>query len=81
MKITADDRFWIVLDPTPVSVIEDVLVGCNLHELELMIMGNAAVQKRMTDRNLTIHTVEISAREDANKRLLTIGVINSRLTQ
>ena len=69
MKITLNDRFWIVLHPTAVSEIEDVLVECSLVELELMIMGNAAVQKRMTDRGLTVHTRQSDALQDAEERL------------
>lgn len=69
MKITTADRFWIVLDPTPVSVIEDILVNCNLHELELMVMGNALMEERMTDRNLIIYISTMDARMDAEERL------------
>jgi hypothetical protein len=73
MKITIADKFWVVLDPTHLSVIEDIFFEATLPVLELMIMGNAMVQKCMTHRNLTIHTVELSAREDAEARLATRG--------
>lgn len=73
MKITITDKFWVVLDPTPLSVIEDICFEATLPVLELMIMGNALAQKCMTNRNLTIHTVELSAREDAEARLEARG--------
>ena len=71
MKITTETRLWIVTDPTPVSVIEDVLHPCTLPQLENIMLGTAmrCGRQRMSDANLTIYTDEAEAREDAEARL------------
>ena len=69
MKITAEDRFYVVTDPNKHSIIEDILFGCNFKGLENQIIGADRGGYRMTDKGMTIHTNEITAREDAEARL------------
>ena len=68
MKITLDDQFWVVTNPTDQSELADIFFWCNLRGLENQIYGSLG-GTRMTDMGMTIHTVEISAREDAETRL------------
>ena len=71
MKITTGTKLWIVTDPTPVSVIEDVLHPCTLPQLENIMIGSAmrCHKQRMSDANLTIYTDETEARIDAEARM------------
>ncbi len=71
MKITRETKLWIVTDPTPESVIEDVLHPCTLPELENIMLGTAmrCGKQRLSDANLTIYTDETEARTDAESRL------------
>ena len=69
MKITTGTKLWIVTDPTPVSIIKDVLHPCTLPELENIIIGAALGRVRFTDKNLTIYTHEHEARADAEARM------------
>ena len=71
MKITNHTPIWIVTDPTPVSVIEDVLHPCTLPELENIILGAAmrCARQRMSDANLTIYTSAADAEADAQSRM------------
>ena len=71
MKITTTTPIWIVTDPTPVSVIEDVLHPCTLPQLENIILGAAmgCARQRMSDANLTIYTSAGDAEVDAQSRL------------
>ena len=71
MKITITTPIWIVTDPTPVSVIEDVLHSCTLPQLENIILGAAmgCARQRMSVANLTIYTSAADAEEDAEARM------------
>jgi len=71
MKITTETRLWIVTDPSPVSVIEDVLHPCTLPQLENIMLGTAmrCGKQRMSDANLTIYTNAADAEADAEARL------------
>jgi hypothetical protein len=70
MKITIADKFWVVLNPTPLSVIEDICFETDLKGLENQIIGAERGGYRMSNIGMTIHTVELSARQDAEARLV-----------
>lgn len=73
MKITVDDKFWVVRNPTNLSVIEDVLFQCTIETLGYYLAGSNAINRTATKENLTIHTNAITAREDAEARLAGRG--------
>ena len=69
MKITVDDKFWVVTNPNEASVIEDVLFQTDLKGLENQIVGANRGGYNMTDIGMTIYSDEGPARQDAEKRL------------
>lgn len=70
MKITTDDKFWIVLDPAPFSELVDICYQTTLEGLMNIAHGYRLTDgKSMAERNLTIYSDEGPARHDAEKRL------------
>ena len=69
MIIESTDKFWVVTNPTPDSVIEDILFQTDLKGLENQIIGAERGGYRMTDRDMVIHFDDIAARADAEERL------------
>lgn len=68
MKITTTDKFWVVTNPTDLSVIEDILFWCNLEGLENQIIGSLN-GPRMTAQDMTIYSDYSKAKKDALERL------------
>ena len=64
MKFEPDDKFWVVLDPTPYSEIGDILFEASLRELELQFKGGLEM-----DRNPTLFTDRKEAKDEAFGRL------------
>jgi glycogen synthase len=64
MKFEPDDKFWIVLDPTPYSEIGDILFEASLRDLELQFKGGLQM-----DRNPTLFTERKEAKDEAFGRL------------
>lgn len=69
MKITKTDRFWVVIDPTNASTLDDICFSCDLHELENLIRGAERAGYRMSDMNMAICTDRYEATVDATERL------------
>ena len=64
MKI---DRLWVVTDPTPNSVIEDILFDTSPVRFPYYVIGTGA--DRWRAENTTLYTEEAEARADAEARL------------
>jgi hypothetical protein len=64
MRYGPDDKFWVVVDPTPVSELGDVLFETTLHGLELQFKGGLTMAQ-----NPTIFTDHQEARYEAFGRL------------
>jgi hypothetical protein len=64
MRYRPDDKFWVVVDPTPVSELGDVLFETTLHGLELQFKGGLTMAQ-----NPTIFTDHQEAKYEAFGRL------------
>jgi len=64
MRYGPDDKFWVVVDPTPVSELGDVLFETTLHGLELQFKGGLTMAQ-----NPTIFTDPQEAKYEAFGRL------------
>ncbi len=64
MRVGPDDKFWVVVDPSPESVIEDVLFRASPWDLERQFRGGLTMAS-----NPTIFTKEDEARTEAQRRL------------
>jgi len=66
--LKSDTLFWVVTDPTPESVIEDVLFKSNLAGLQLQILDGL----RIIDRDVTVYAYgsQAAATSDAERRLV-----------
>ena len=64
MRFGPDDDFWVVVDPTPESQLEDVVFRATLRRLELQFKGGLTM-----DRNPTLFTDEKEAKVEAFGRL------------
>lgn len=69
MKITATDKFWVVRNPSELSVLGDVLFECTIEALGYYLVGSNAVNRIASDENLTIYTDGDEAKKDALSRL------------
>lgn len=69
MIINSDSRFWVVRDPSEHSVFEDIFFEANIQTLGYFMAGTISIGKTPISENLTIHTIELSARQDAEARL------------
>ena len=72
MRYGPDDRFWVVLDPSPASTLEDIMFQCSLRELHLQFKGGLRIEK-----NPTIFTEEQEARIEARTRLIAIRAFST----
>ena len=66
MRYGPDDKFWIVINPSCVSEMGDILFECSLKELDLQFKGGLGM-----DRNPTIFTDYKEAEVEAHARLVT----------
>ena len=64
MRFGPDDKFWVVVDPTPESEEGDIVFEASLRRLELQFKGGLTV-----DRNPTLFTEEKEARVEGFGRL------------
>jgi hypothetical protein len=64
MRIGPDDKFWVVTDATPDSVLEDICFETSIRGLELQFRGGLSM-----DSNPTIYTSKWDAEKAAKKRL------------
>jgi hypothetical protein len=64
MRYGPDDKFWVVVDPTPVSELGDILFETTLHGLELQFKGGLTMAQ-----NPTIFTDHQEAKYEAFGRL------------
>lgn len=64
MRYGPEDKFWVVVDPTPVSELGDILFETTLHGLELQFKGGLTMAQ-----NPTIFTDEQEAKYEAFGRL------------
>lgn len=65
MRFGPDDKFWVVVDPTPVSELGDVLFETTVRGLELQFKGGLAMAQTPT-----IFTDPGEAEREARRRLL-----------
>ncbi len=70
MKIGHDDKFWVVMDATPISELADICFETSLRGLELQFWGGLSM-----DCNPTIFTSKEEAEKAARKRLKTAELI------
>lgn len=71
MKITTETEIYIVINPGPDSVLEDIFLKTDMHDLELLIIG--AFPERMTDKNMVIYGNRDEAMKDARARILALS--------
>ena len=64
MKFGPDDKFWVCVDPTPVSELGDVLYQSSLRELELQFKGGLTIEE-----NPTLFTDAKEAEVEAKRRM------------
>jgi hypothetical protein len=64
MRYGTDDKFWVVVDPTPESEMGDILFETSLRGLELQFKGGLTME-----RNPTIFTDHQEAKYEAYGRL------------
>ena len=67
MRLGPDDKFWLVLDPTPLSTLADILFETTLRGLELQFKGGLTAAE-----NPMIFTDKAEAEREAHGRLLTL---------
>ncbi len=67
MRFGPDDNFWVVVDPTPESQLEDVAFQASLRRLELQFKGGLTM-----DRNPTLFTDEKEAKVEGYGRLVAM---------
>lgn len=67
MRFGPDDDFWVVVDPTPESQLEDVVFRATLRRLELQFKGGLTM-----DRNPTLFTDEKEAKVEGYGRLVAM---------
>ncbi|MBN1458350.1 MAG: hypothetical protein JXA57_02355 [Armatimonadetes bacterium] len=65
MRYGPDDKFWMVIDPTPISQLVDILFETSLRDLELQFRGGVTA-----DRNPTLFSDWAEAEREARGRLL-----------
>lgn len=64
MRLGPDDKFWVVVDPSPVSELDDILFETTLRGLGLQFKGGLTM-----DQNPTIFTDHQEAKYEAFGRL------------
>ena len=69
MRINLEDKFFVVIDPTPLSTLGDICFETTLRGLELQFRGGLKL-----DLNPTIFTEKREAELDACGRLLALQV-------
>ncbi len=67
MRFGPDDDFWVVVDPTSESRLEDVVFRATLRRLELQFKGGLTM-----DRNPTLFTDEKEAKVEGYGRLVAM---------
>ncbi|MGQ0723264.1 MAG: hypothetical protein ACT4PE_17085 [Candidatus Eiseniibacteriota bacterium] len=65
MRFRTHDRFWGVVNPTPNSILSDVVFESSLAGLKLQFDGGLSL-----DAEPTLYDTEEAARRDATARLL-----------
>jgi hypothetical protein len=64
MRYGPDDKFWVVVDPKPQSMLEGLVFETSLRDLELQFRGGMKI-----DENPTLFTDRQEARLEACRRL------------
>lgn len=64
MRFGPKEKFWVVTDPTPVSVLGDILFAASLEDLRLQFLGGFS-----TEQNPTLFTDQAEATAEAMVRL------------
>ena len=64
MRYGPDDKFWVVIDPKPISELEDILFQASLRDLDLQFKGGLQIEE-----NPTLFTDEKEAKYEAYGRL------------
>jgi hypothetical protein len=64
MRFGPKDKFWVVTDPSPLSVLGDVLFAASLTDLLLQFRGGLTL-----DQNPTLFTERAEAEAEATARL------------
>ena len=70
MKITLDDKIYIVTDPTPFSTLSDICYETTLRSLENEIIGANINKERLSDINFIIFTDAAEANDYAMRLLI-----------
>lgn len=64
------ETLWVVRDPTPESILEDICFKADTPKYLAMVILGAGTA--CLDENLTLYTEEAEARKDAKNRLETV---------
>ncbi len=64
MRYGPDDKFWVVVDPTPLSTLGDIVFEASLRDLELQFRGGLRI-----DEHPTLFTDRQEARREGRERL------------
>jgi len=64
MRYGPTDKFWVVVDPTPESTMEDILFQASLMDLDLQFKGGLKIEE-----NPTLFTDEQEAKYEAFGRI------------
>lgn len=67
MRFGTEDKFWVVIDPTPNSKLEDVVFQASLKDLELQFKGGLTIEE-----NPTLFTEQCEAEIEAYGRLTAL---------
>ena len=76
MRYGPEDKFWVVIDPTPESEMGDILFEASIRDLDLQFKGGLTM-----DRNPAIITQRKEAEVEAFNRLLAkrvVGIISDQ---
>jgi len=64
MRFGPNEKFWVVTDPTPESILVDILFAASLTDLLIQFKGGLTL-----DQNPTIFTDRTEAETEALRRL------------
>ncbi len=67
MRYAPDHKFWVVVDPTPHSTLDDIVFEASLRDLDLQFKGGLQI-----DENPTLFTDRQEARLEAYGRMTAL---------
>ncbi len=74
MRIGHQDRFYVVVDPTPECELADIFFACDFHDLELQIKGGLSHERRPA-----IFTERADGEREAERRLAAMKAVQVML--